>query len=1254
MSNVTRDYGEIFCEAVDSIIKERLSNIHFDETIVGKIVDDKDKASGKYIVSYNQTKFEAYSSTTTYTNNTEVYVQIPSGDWNEQKIIIAKKAKDDKATIDYKNPFDSYVNITGNLITSTDNVKGSLIANGNRSNIIIWSYNVEDKYDTKVVDFGEMLSSYSRLGMQGEFRSWLREFDVVSGSYGLKLRVQTAREDANEEGNDNAEASDDIYYEFTLDAKDMIGDAYGFDSYFQQEKLFDISDLNNIKKMELSFYQNSDFKNHDGELLNAENIADNNLFVRDIIISLGYEAEEYEDDIVQIYCLESPKYSPTTFPPELNHREIQLRWVHRLDNEQLVSIDEPRFVNYTINWYKYKLGAYAYNAQVGADWVPLSEQIVKNGNVKTTIIDQDWYLYNAQAEVGLYREPAFNTTWLLPDITHNQEKIKAIITYGKDGNNQYIQSNVLTFSNRTEVFSLPTIDAMSALSIGCEDNSYGNYYLYGPGNEMLDSSQSSVERTLKLYFKGAPLNSAEQVIWTIPTQNTMISLNSNWYGNDYSTERSGYIIINRYGDKHSEAGPYNITNNAANIQKYKISSYYSPASDNNTIQCKVIKDGATYTATKQLYFGQSGTSGSQYTFVLQFDEDVVAIPRVDSSLGEEFDTSIVKSDGYGVTAYLYDYNNKVVELNELENPEVEWSWYTQNGLCVNESGGLTIEIPNNASDFNRCIKYYENLPSNVDMNKLYILQAKLKWGSTSLTAYLPIPLYEYQPHQINNNSFINEQPAYITGATHIFYTPSGEPVYYKDKYKMHFNSYNREGETITYVPPNENEITWELILPEKDVNNIYQTRYDPELTSEYKLKPISFYIDQSDAYGIKCLRQGQHIWTQPILVTFNRYPNSAVNAWDGKTLTLDEEKGSILSTAIAAGKKESDNSFTGVMIGDWNSASSVNDILKKTGVYGFHKGAMSFSFTEDGKATIGKSGSGRIEFDGSSGIIKSSSWGTDEIGMELDLDNGILKMNNDGYITLSADESNIPLSIGSSATISQRPFRVEWDGSLYATNAYINGIIESSALKSSEATTEISLYGAIRVYDKVNINDNGEEILPVAGGILGYLSSNFGDEIVHNKVENEDGTTTIETKKLVIPGIGLTYDNSAVKATARNAGMSHGDYYLSLQGYEPENDNDPIPKTSYRAVLRGPDARVILDESHAGIGMKGNYFSAQSDSLVIRTESKNGGTGGSIEINSENKNIILIAKDNVEIDAEKIIFKNIPADQQEGIYARFA
>ncbi|MBO7210912.1 MAG: hypothetical protein J6V44_07870 [Methanobrevibacter sp.] len=53
---------------------------------------------------------------------------------------------------------------------------------------------------------------------------------------------------------------------------------------------------------------------------------------------------------------------------------------------------------------------------------------------------------------------------------------------------------------------------------------------------------------------------------------------------------------------------------------------------------------------------------------------------------------------------------------------------------------------------------------------------------------------------------------------------------------------------------------------------------------------------------------------------------------------------------------------------------------------------MTYAFKEDGTAFIGKSGSGRIIFNGTKGTITSSFWDTNKIGLMMDLDDGILKM----------------------------------------------------------------------------------------------------------------------------------------------------------------------------------------------------------------------------------------------------------------------
>jgi hypothetical protein len=47
----------------------------------------------------------------------------------------------------------------------------------------------------------------------------------------------------------------------------MIGNPYYFDSYFGQEKVFDISDINNIEQIDVYFFQSGNFKDTDGNLV---------------------------------------------------------------------------------------------------------------------------------------------------------------------------------------------------------------------------------------------------------------------------------------------------------------------------------------------------------------------------------------------------------------------------------------------------------------------------------------------------------------------------------------------------------------------------------------------------------------------------------------------------------------------------------------------------------------------------------------------------------------------------------------------------------------------------------------------------------------------------------------------------------------------------------------------------------------------------------------------------------------------------
>ena len=76
----------------------------------------------------------------------------------------------------------------------------------------------------------------------------------------------------------------------------MYGNPYAFESYYNQQKIFDISGLGELYSISLYLYQKNDFydannnlishtrENEQGQIVNL----DNNIFVNNIYLSLVY------------------------------------------------------------------------------------------------------------------------------------------------------------------------------------------------------------------------------------------------------------------------------------------------------------------------------------------------------------------------------------------------------------------------------------------------------------------------------------------------------------------------------------------------------------------------------------------------------------------------------------------------------------------------------------------------------------------------------------------------------------------------------------------------------------------------------------------------------------------------------------------------------------------------------------------------------------------------------------------------------
>lgn len=1044
------------CQAIEIIGRQLMSEMSFDITETATIVDNSKKDQGQYIVrsSTGTAEYTAYSTDTNLSKNTAVYVTIPKGDYNEQKLIVSKKTSETEKPIVVKNSIDDLIELVG----TTDFFDGEF----EKSYSLLANNNIFSKQILPQTQLKQPLSGYTRFGIRADFRSWIPE--AVSGDYGLVIHLyselldETVDEEDIEIINDKKYVNNYIY----LNTEQMFGNPYNFQGYFPQDYMVDISGLGTIDYISIEFRQEGNFVDKNGESLpttqtsnGIEESLPDNLFVSNIQLSMGLDKSEITDgQYINLYTLNSDKYTGNTANiKEDNKKVIRLRWVK--DNEVIDSIDE----NTRIEWFRYKMGAASATTYSGVEWEKLN-----NDN---------------QFSLDFY-----------PDVNLQSEKLKVIITETIGENKNHYRSNILEFTNGQDVSGINAGKYMSALTIRCDDNSYGNYFIYDQGYGLLDQSQSKEIKTITAHFDldktgdkiDSPLLEADSIAWTIPDTNTMIntvdiegipynSLNENrgqyvktedigdyfrieysdnkyenivlkikyikaegnediigeeWFKENKSTDSEGQLIttdvsfrtltinsdgsavgkeiignyikiinFSKYGYKDNElvaSQPkytiynkldgnnydvlkplriYDKINNFITICNYKkektnddiiinnklqyrINGTYSPSYNNNTIQCKIMKDGVNYTTSKELSFGLAGTADTDYTLVLDFDDNKHALTIEDNTA-----TSL--------TLRLYGQDGKEI-INFTEDKNVTWSLYSGSfGIDINFMTGTPVK------DNNKIISYTAKQfmeikqGSSTDSNSIIIVQASINWADRELIAYLPIPITD------------NPNWNYIKGATRLNYLSDGSIDYDKQSYEV----FTTEKEKI--------KITNREIINNK-VDNA--DKYAPTIdTNTQGIKPINIYIDPEKArYAVK-LSDGTNYWTNPILILQNRYPSAGINNWDGEELKLDVDNSSIYSSFIAAGKKNSQGQFSGVILGE--AKEPIENSMRQTGLYGFQDGEMSYAFKEDGTAFIGKSGGGRIEFKGTSGIIQSGNYDSDS-GMKIDLDDGIIEIKGKG------------------------------------------------------------------------------------------------------------------------------------------------------------------------------------------------------------------------------------------------------------------
>jgi hypothetical protein len=94
------------------------------------------------------------------------------------------------------------------------------------------------------------------LCITGEFLTSFKE-EVINGSYGLILTGNIEFGENNQESGviPGTNQEKKVNFACLFDEKDMIGDPYSFDTWFNQEKMFEVEKNSKISNLELYLYQ---------------------------------------------------------------------------------------------------------------------------------------------------------------------------------------------------------------------------------------------------------------------------------------------------------------------------------------------------------------------------------------------------------------------------------------------------------------------------------------------------------------------------------------------------------------------------------------------------------------------------------------------------------------------------------------------------------------------------------------------------------------------------------------------------------------------------------------------------------------------------------------------------------------------------------------------------------------------------------------------------------------------------------------
>ena len=415
---------------------------------------------------------------------------------------------------------------------------------------------------------------------------------------------------------------------------------------------------------------------------------------------------------------------------------------------------------------------------------------------------------------------------------------------------------------------------------------------------------------------------------------------------------------------------------------FSIKDEYDPNCYNNQITCRItFNDNILYKDTR-FYFGKEGSNGTNGT-------DIVA--KIEYARNNDYNNLLQKEP---VTLYTYE-NKSFLNTEPAYNMQTSQIIFGNENLkSINSIFEVSLYQRSNKLSYsslpiyslagNYDSKYFNtglNLvwngnKNNKDLPLIQNIKAEVQFNeSETYYAFVSLPIIEYKVNPIEQNELISINKQYYLNE--IMYNNDGRNPIYNHNQGLKLNLPDNIA-IVEYIA--KGGLEKQLITT--SMNESYYKYFEDnacfslleDKDSELKQRTLVktgqnkniVYIIPNDSYSgsitnnrieAKCYDINNNLIAivyAPIHMSLNTFGLASLNAWDGNNVTIDNEGGYVMAPQIGAGEKDSNNRFTGILMGKTETYTGKAEKEKQIGLFGYSYGLQSiFLDAETGNATFG-------------------------------------------------------------------------------------------------------------------------------------------------------------------------------------------------------------------------------------------------------------------------------------------------------------